>query len=397
MAEKAINMTDKQSVFHEEAFMKQRELAIIIPTYKKKPEFMEIMALERLTKVFQSRKIYFFAPNNLDSSWYEDNFHNIEIIPFDAACFSGLDAYNRMMLDVSFYQKWLDLGLDSVLICQLDVYVISDQLNEFMDWGYDYIGAPLFRLENDKPILYGGNGGFSIRKLQSCINLMLQHSDILEMWHDNEDEFFSYCGEKFPNEFVVAPPSQASLFAFDRFARVLFQLNHGTLPSAIHGWCTYDPAFSVQILCRHNEMEKECDFKDIRTKEKERLLSFGRHYQPIILYGAGLWGKVISHFLRKHDIAIQCFVVSDNQALSESYCGIAVKHISEIPDMHLGNGIIFSVSRKFIGENVFADMLAQAQHRGLLHCFESNVVLFNIAAEAWLEEEFDVKNGFFCD
>lgn len=368
--------------------MKNDNPAIIIPIYKRKPTFLEIVSLERMVKVFQHRKIFIFAPRTLDTSWYEDKFNNIEIVPFDDESFSGLDAYNRLLLSVYFYQRWSDVGFDYILVCQPDVYAIADRLDDFLCMPYDYIGAPLFRLEHERPCLYGGNGGFSLRKLESCIRVLKAHSDILATWRENEDEFFSHCGELFPDEFRTAPPDVASGFAFDRFSRVLYQWNHGGLPVAIHGWCTYDPFFSSRIIGLTDDETSRYQIEDVREKEEKRCLSFVRDHQPVILYGAGLWGKVFLRYFQRNHIPIRCFAVSDNQSADLSCLGVPVKHLSEIPEKHLEDGLVISISKRFVGEQVFADILENVRQRGFLHCFATNVVLFNLAAESWMKESY---------
>ena len=367
--------------------MGKNGFAVVIPVYKKVPDLLEKLGLERISKTFRDRDMFLCMPNGLDAYWYEKNFKNIKICRFEDEYFFGLDSYNRMMLNISFYQKWLRFGYEKILICQLDVYVISDRLNDFFDLPYDYIGAPIFRLECDKPFLYGGNGGFSLRSLYPCMNTLEKHSNLLKDWGENEDEFFSYCGEKFPKEFRVAPLHYSSLFAFDRFARILYKYNQGHLPIALHGWYSYDPAFSMEVLRMDEKMRNICALEDIRKYEEERFLSFVSNHQPVILYGAGLWGKVFFHFLCKHNISVHCFAVSDNHVPGENYHGVEVRCLSELTDDHLVDGMVFSVSRRFMGDALFSDIVRRVKNMGYVYCFEPNVVLFNLSVESWLEAE----------
>ena len=367
----------------------RQELAILVPVYKSKPEPLEIVALKRIAEIFRDRKVFFLAPSLLNTSWYEKNFSEMEIERLDDRWFSSLDTYNRMLLSESFYQKWLECGFHSVLICQLDVYVIFDGLDDYLTMPYDYIGAPLFHLVQDSPCFYGGNGGFSLRKLEPCIRMLKMHADLLKKWNENEDEFFSYCGENFPKEFHVAPPNTSSQFAFDRFSRILYRRNRKNLPLAIHGWCTYDPSFSLELIGMSDEFKSRYNIKDIRKTEEDKCLIFAKAYQPIILYGAGLWGKVFFRYLRKKGISVRCFVVSDGQPTGSSYCGVEVKRLSELGEDCLASGMMFSVSKRFIGAKCFDAIFERVKRCGFEHCFEFNTVLFNLAVESWMED-YDV-------
>lgn len=364
--------------------MNYPKLAILIPIYKRKPEDMEIYALKRIAKIFCGKTIFFIAPTQLQSSWYEDNFESIPIEIFDDEYFQSLNSYNKLLLSATFYERWQLLGFDSVLICQPDVYLVSDGLEEYLNAPYDYIGAPLVRLENDTPHFYGGNGGFSLRRLDACINAIKNHADILKTWKDNEDEFFSYCGEAFESEFRVAPPGVASQFSFDRFMRVLYKINGENLPVAIHGWLTCDPKFSLQILGLDDELSSK--IVDIRKIEEERCLAFVQKYQPVILYGAGLWGKVLFRYLKRKGVLVDCFAVSDDRKAEASYEGVLIKRLSEIPNESLLNGLMFSLSNRYMGEDTFYNIVENAKRRGFKHCFEFNMVLYNLAVESWIEE-----------
>ena len=70
------------------------------------------------------------------------------------------------MLSKGFYERFRKY--DYILICQLDVYVFSNQLDYWCNKGFDYLGAPLFK-HNSKDFGNCFNGGFSLRKMKSFI------------------------------------------------------------------------------------------------------------------------------------------------------------------------------------------------------------------------------------
>ena len=78
-----------------------------------------------------------------------------------------------MMLDKRFYQRFADYQY--MLIYQLDAWVFRDELDEWCNKGYDYIGAPWIEKDGQgQPLeLCGvGNGGFSLRRIQHFIAVL---------------------------------------------------------------------------------------------------------------------------------------------------------------------------------------------------------------------------------
>ena len=69
------------------------------------------------------------------------------IIRFDDRYFSGIPGYNRLMLSKSFYD--LFSAWEYILIYQLDCLVFSDQLSQWCDRGYDYIGSPWLNSQDE--------------------------------------------------------------------------------------------------------------------------------------------------------------------------------------------------------------------------------------------------------
>ncbi|WP_235806403.1 DUF5672 family protein, partial [Liquorilactobacillus vini] len=112
----------------------------------------------------------------------------------------------------------------------------SNRLNEFCNLNYDYIGAPMY-------FPFGadvGNGGFSLRKITSCIRMLKMRDQIyfnnpwqlsLEMM---EDQFFSYCGIKKKLNFKVSNVELAKRFALDACFEVKDKKTEKNIPFAIH-------------------------------------------------------------------------------------------------------------------------------------------------------------------
>lgn len=92
-------------------------------------------------------------------------------VPVSDSFLASVDAYNQMLLQPWFYrlfQAW-----EYLLIYQLDAWIFREDLTEWLDAGYTYIGAPWVRsLGEDTPDTGVGNGGLSLRHVQSFIHIL---------------------------------------------------------------------------------------------------------------------------------------------------------------------------------------------------------------------------------
>lgn len=207
--------------------------AIAIPIYKEKLNDTEIISLKRINSCFKNEKIFFIAPENLKfdfSRWLS----NYQVLRYSDNFFKNRRSYSQLLLSIAFYESFKEY--EYLLICQLDVFVFSNRLNEFCNLNYDYIGAPMY-------FPFGanvGNGGVSLRKITSCIRMLKMRDKIylnnpwqisLEMM---EDQFFSYCGIRQGLNFKVPDVEVAGRFAIDACFEIKNQKNEKNVPFAIH-------------------------------------------------------------------------------------------------------------------------------------------------------------------
>ena len=156
----------------------------------------------------------------------------------------------------------------NILIYQPDAFVFSDELLDFCNLKYDYIGAPwinglmlqpyMFRgsmyLNKVLPFLnkpnryYVGNGGLSLRNVQSSIKLLNTVKTIAHNWYANEDVFWSVYGTKLDSIFKIAPFKVALQFAFELEPEQCFSLNNNKLPFGCHAWAKYNIDFMRTIF-----------------------------------------------------------------------------------------------------------------------------------------------------
>lgn len=240
------------------------------------------MSLQYLEKYLNKFDRYFIAPQNLKLGTVNKKGYNT--IRFDKSFFANRNSYNKLLLGKEFYESFSKYKY--ILIYQLDALVLSNQLIDWCNRGFDYIAAPWFdtrigHLTNRKgsPVS-GGNGGFSLRNVQKSLKVLdlveksanrsTENRLLQKMWlalaivtgqaHGkwlnapadnypfNEDGFWSLEAPKYLSDYKVAPFKEALSFSFEKYPRKSFELNNHRLPFGTHAWEKYDRAFWSQIL-----------------------------------------------------------------------------------------------------------------------------------------------------
>jgi len=193
------------------------KVAVVIPAYKENLSPTEEISLCQLRRVLPSCKKIFAVPEGLKPTYggLEEGF---DVQEFPKEYFESLKGYSRLLLTKDFYNRFADY--EYILIHQLDVFLFEDKLLEFCDMGYDYIGAPYPKFDFTWHLVGAqvGNGGLSLRKVSSCLNLIERHKNLLSshpysgIFLNNEDSFFGYAGTHLP-EFKVPEVKTALSFA----------------------------------------------------------------------------------------------------------------------------------------------------------------------------------------
>lgn len=174
---------------------------------------------------------------------------------------NGIAGYNAMCLSEEFYALYADY--DYILICHTDAWIFRDELAEWCEKGYDYVGAPWpKRKKYDNPIIKCflklskalfsspthllrqdgfnkvGNGGLSLRKIESFIEACDRYATIIEYFKShhgtryNEDWFWAII----PKEFHYPTVREALRFSWDVKPELCYELAGGELPFGCHGW-----------------------------------------------------------------------------------------------------------------------------------------------------------------
>lgn len=245
--------------------MRKELIAITIPIYKPTINVAELISLTQCLKILHRHKIIFVAPASLNTIFYENicggeiKFH---IERFADEYFENINGYNKLMLSVHFYKRFLNYKF--ILIYQLDAFVFKDTLLHWCSQNYDFIGAPhapynnvtgeVQFLKNYKKLLKGlknifgfnhkicnvGNGGLSLRKTQSfyCLLKILKHK--AKKWRNNEDEFFKYWGNLSYPLFSLPSDETALTFSIEISPKESLKKLNNTLPFGCHAFEKYD-------------------------------------------------------------------------------------------------------------------------------------------------------------
>lgn len=237
---------------------------VVVPIYTTALGPEDRLSLRRSLRMLGRHPLAIVCPDGLDLSPLQPLLAaaSPRIERFAAAFFAGVEGYNRLMLSASFYRRFA--GFDYLLICQTDVYVFADRLDEWVGRGHDYIGAPwiasprhgwnralqrftnLFRAVDKQEAHYFrvGNGGFSLRRVATMQRITEDQQDAIAQMlaaprPDNlhiEDKYFSLVAPARYPDMRIPDHREAVDFCIDRRPALALALNGGRLPFACHGF-----------------------------------------------------------------------------------------------------------------------------------------------------------------
>lgn len=234
----------------------------LIPIYKPELSPLERFSLERSLSCLSNREIRFIGPENLAVDYYSSRYPEIAFEPFPVHCFSSIQEYNRLLLNIDFYARFEKF--EFMLVLQTDAIVLNDELDFWCSRPFDYIGAPWpegwelfvnagkFDGANGKRLrVYVGNGGLSLRRISACRRLLREFAgDVVDVFHrtgSSEDLFFAFMGA-LSEDFIIPNEITASRFSLELRPSYYFAVNGGRLPMGAHGWWKSEPAFWRTVL-----------------------------------------------------------------------------------------------------------------------------------------------------
>jgi hypothetical protein len=265
-------------------------VAVVVPM-SNRPELTsdEEISLRHLVHYLDKYDKYFVAPKGL-----QINFPGFDTKYFDKKFFGSVAAHNKLMLSDTFYKRFNDYRF--ILNYHLDSLVFSDQLTQWCEMDYDFVGPPWVKNQKapytDDPLYEGkvGNGGFSLRKIESFLKVIVSPTYAInpsEYWDQNyaqkpshiklvnyhikiikrlkffnnarreissygknEESFWANRAKHYYPQFRIPSVKVALGFAFECVPRYCFEKNNFCLPFGCHAWNKYDREFWEPYLLK---------------------------------------------------------------------------------------------------------------------------------------------------
>jgi hypothetical protein len=268
-----------------------KPVAVVVPLSNRTyltPE--EEISFRHLTHFLGEHDKYLVVPESLQLEH-----PGFGIKRFSDKFFGSAKAYTRMMLSPKFYKAFSEYKY--ILIYHLDSLVFSDQLMKWCETDLDYIAPPWFNCPDSPSVTAPrvGNGGFSLRKIQSFLRVIYSPRNSIDphkYWADfcsynpryiqyinlprkylkrlkifnnarwqlfrwrhsrnirNEDHFWSEEAVNYYPEFKIASFDTGLRFAFEVAPRTCYELNNRNLPFGCHAWHKFDRNFWEPYLLK---------------------------------------------------------------------------------------------------------------------------------------------------
>ena len=245
--------------------MEQKHLVkVITPIYQSSLSDMEKSGLLNNMTVLSNYQQVIVKPKGLDISQITAKLPKHEVLEVTDEWLgsrNGIAGYNKMMLSKEFYELFSDSQY--ILICHLDAWIFRDELKDWCEKGYDCTAPTWIRRDvYDSPFIkpftiikkffttkidkitkkdiYNkiGNGGLSLRKVDSFINACDVYKDKIEEFTKNrhhlynEDVFWAII----PQEFIYPSIDEAMAFGFDTNPKYCLKIRQGKMPFGCHSW-----------------------------------------------------------------------------------------------------------------------------------------------------------------
>lgn len=142
-------------------------VAVAVPYYKRILSPDEEISFKHLRHFLGEYAIYLIAPQGL-----KIDCPGFRIKRFDDKFFRDAPSFSKFMLLSQFYESFSEY--EYMLVYQLDALVFSDQLRPWCEMDFDYIGAPWLKFKNEPRQGFSrvGNGGFSLRKIETFLKVI---------------------------------------------------------------------------------------------------------------------------------------------------------------------------------------------------------------------------------
>lgn len=231
----------------------EQEVVVVIPVYKQVPDGDEALALRHSLRILKNYPVVLIGPDDIRfDSYVECGFSREQIQPWPAHHFKDIRAYNRLLCSCAFYSAFRQYRF--MLILQADAWVFRDELKEWCDKDYDFIGSPwLWEPERVKkrilidlwPLLKDqvGNGGVSLRKIRTMIKYGFWAELFFKMFRKNEDFIWLLVSRLPWTKFSKPDTIEALRFCIEMEPQTALEMIGGRLPFSTHAYNRYGRDF----------------------------------------------------------------------------------------------------------------------------------------------------------
>ena len=311
---------------------KKSKAVVVVPLYNEIIDELEKISIDRLFRVLGRYEIRFACPYYLAP--YLESKPGLNAVYFDNIHFQSITEYSKLMLSEEFYSRFIEF--EYLLLYQTDAYVFRDDLQYYIEMGYDYYGAPvphyiwtdLWSITGKKVMV--GNGGFSLRKIRKCLDVIRKKNEIFEKtgtkdyFEKNEDVFWSYCTLDDDIDFSAPTPEIAMKFSIDIDLENVLNGLPCDLPFGCHRWnkCNnlgmWRPYIEEIISDRSDRTLYEAAMKKCKYMYVCKRLSsvkFGMvervcktiNSEKVNVWGYGERGRLLVKFLELYDFEYDIF------------------------------------------------------------------------------------------
>lgn len=248
--------------------MEKKDIVVVIPVYSTALSHQEEVALRQCVNILAEYSLVVVKPVNLNAGAVFARYPMLQCEEFPECFFSSLRAYNKLVLEEMFYQRFA--SYQYMLIYQLDAYVFRDELLDWACKGYDYVGAPWLPLKPGRKIgknrrivfkrfFYQlvnspkvrkwkyyeyevGNGGFSLRKIAKLIEITHYYKNKIASLLDDDKPFYPEDVLLFleirKTKFRLKTPifNEALKFSMEVGSWWAYEYNNKELPFGCHAW-----------------------------------------------------------------------------------------------------------------------------------------------------------------
>lgn len=236
--------------------MENLRTIILVPIYKELLSENQERVLRYSFSKLMRHDICFIVPHRLDISFYRHRFDEMRFMFFPDQYFDSPQVYSQLLLNIKFYQRFTNYS--HMLIMQTDAVVLQDTLAEWLASPFDFVGAPWpipysitlpdvgNAFSGRSFIINVGNGGLSLRRIQSCINVLQECGWINKCLPMDEDLFFSLAGQ-ISKHFLIPNIVRAARFSLEAHPSRFYAMT-GELPMGGHAWEKWDKEFWIKIF-----------------------------------------------------------------------------------------------------------------------------------------------------